>query len=95
MFRNIWGTVCHHNWDAADAKVVCRQLGLPYNNAQPVGAAVFGEGTGQIWLDYVNCRGSESSLDECRNYNYPWGVHDYCDHSEDAGVVCTDGNDPN
>ena len=50
-----------------------------------LGGAYFGSGSGDILLDNVVCRGTESSLFEC-NTN-PIGQHN-CDHSEDAGVRC-------
>ena len=79
-----WGTVCDDHWDIKDAKVVCRKLGF-VSAISAHYSARFGRGSGSIWLDSVNCTGSESSLTACGNNG--WGSHD-CSHSEDASVVC-------
>ncbi|XP_038069843.1 deleted in malignant brain tumors 1 protein-like [Patiria miniata] len=78
-----WGTVCDDLWDLSDATVVCRQLG--YGNALYArSSAYFGQGSGRIKYDDVNCRGDESMLHLC-----PLSTNKYCRHTEDAGVVCS------
>ena len=47
--------------------------------------AAFGPGSGQIWLDNVQCEEDSTSFDECDHAQ--WGVHD-CSHSEDVSVRC-------
>lgn len=79
-----WGTVCDDLWDSVDADVVCRQLGYP-GAVQEYGGSYFGEGTGRIWLDNVECRGLESNIEDCKKNDI--GVHN-CGHHEDAGVEC-------
>ena len=47
--------------------------------------AHFGSGTGPIYLDNVDCNGTESNLTSCEQSSY---VSCYYGHSEDAGVRC-------
>ncbi|NXI95021.1 MARCO protein, partial [Psophia crepitans] len=76
-----WGTICDDGWGTPDGTVVCRMLG--YSRALSTFTA--SPGTGQIWLDDVNCSGSEDSIFDCPKPN--WGVNN-CSHNEDAGVEC-------
>ncbi|MCI4388681.1 hypothetical protein PGIGA_G00088820 [Pangasianodon gigas] len=79
-----WGTVCGVGWDMKDAAVVCREL----HCGEAVDAPQyghFGPGSGPIWMFFVECSGSESTLKDCGSR----GRGDYCGHGEDAGVTCS------
>ncbi|XP_067248164.1 scavenger receptor cysteine-rich type 1 protein M130-like [Chanodichthys erythropterus] len=84
--RGQWGTVCDDFWDLADAAVVCRELdcGEPID---ALGDAHFGPGSGPIWMSYVMCTGSESTLKNCGSGG--WGRSN-CNHNKDAGVICSE-----
>ncbi|CAB4041553.1 Deleted in malignant brain tumors 1, partial, partial [Paramuricea clavata] len=84
-YQGRWGTVCDDDWDLNDARVVCRQLGLQ-DAETAYKKSYFGRGTGQFWLDDVNCTGHEESLISCRHRGM--GNHD-CSHVENAGVRCS------
>uniref|UniRef100_F6VC89 SRCR domain-containing protein n=1 Tax=Ornithorhynchus anatinus TaxID=9258 RepID=F6VC89_ORNAN len=80
-----WGTVCDNSWDLRSAEVVCRQLDCG-SAVAALGEAIYGQGTGPIWLDDVTCRGQEASLWDCPAK--PMGQSD-CGHKEDAAVKCS------
>lgn len=79
-----WGTVCDDGWNMVAAAVVCKELGCGKPVRVP-GNAHFGQGSGRIWLEEIKCRGSESTLKNCKSSG--WGVSN-CDHTEDAGIIC-------
>ena len=79
-----WGTVCGIFWDIRDATVVCRQLGYSRAVSAKSGAH-YGEGSGNIWMNDVSCRGDETSLHFCP---FSDGRNTFCDHSQDVGVIC-------
>ena len=98
--NGIWGTVCHHYWDSNDAQVACYQLGhSKYGKTEntrkikvffSLGAIAYNDGhfrsgDGSIFLDNVQCLGTESNILDC-NHNVI-GVHD-CSDRKDAGIAC-------
>ena len=87
-YNGEWGTVCDDGWDLNDAQVVCRQLG--FGPAIIVrDNAYYGESSGQIWLDDLNCTGTELTLYECSHSG--WGAEN-CNSTEGAGVRCAVSN---
>uniref|UniRef100_A0A8C6ET03 SRCR domain-containing protein n=1 Tax=Marmota marmota marmota TaxID=9994 RepID=A0A8C6ET03_MARMA len=80
-----WGSICDDSWDLNDAHVVCRQLGCGVALEATI-SAHFGEGSGPVWLDEVNCTGQEAHVWQCPSQG--WGQHN-CSHKEDAGVICS------
>ena len=64
---------------------IAMYLSINYTGATARCCAAFGQGTGSIVLDNVNCAGTETTLLSCPAN--PLGSHN-CAHSEDAGVVC-------
>ena len=82
-----WGTVCDDSWSSSDATVACRQMGFVGVSVSDSSRFGSGASTQNILLDDVACRGSESQLIDC---NYDGHTAD-CSHSEDVGIVCTNG----
>ena len=82
--RGEWGTACDDRFDMREARVICKQLN--YRDAVDVKhIGFFGTGKGKIWMDGLECTGTETELSKCKFNGF--GKND-CKHREDAGVIC-------
>ncbi|NXU57625.1 LOXL3 oxidase, partial [Turnix velox] len=90
FYNDEWGTICDDDFTLANAHVLCRHLGFVAATGW-AHSAKYGKGVGRIWLDNVNCGGSEKSIGDCKHRG--WGNSD-CSHEEDAGVICKDERIP-
>ncbi len=84
LYHGEWGTVCDLGWSHLDATLVCQYLG--YASGEARHAAVYGEGTGVIWMEGGECKQQHKRFIDC--YPRKWG-NTNCQHSSDAGVVCS------
>ncbi|XP_062608301.1 deleted in malignant brain tumors 1 protein-like [Saccostrea cucullata] len=82
MIKGEWQNVCDRGWGKTDADVTCKSLG--YSGGLPVLSSLFGEGGGEIWLNGINCNGSEDSLLKCRQST----IGSSSCSGGAAGVVC-------
>ena len=82
-YNGIWGTVCHDYFNDVAAGVVCYTLG--YGHGGQVINNQYSAGSGEIWLDDIQCNGTETSIADCQHSG--WGNHN-CGHGEDVSVSC-------
>lgn len=82
-----------NTFDDKAAKVVCRMLGYPTENAAAIHESsplYFGKGGGRIDMRLygVHCHGNENTLYDCPHYSNDSNLMYY--HTYDVGVACMD-----
>ena len=83
FYNGEWGTICSDEFDENDAAVVCHQAG--YGPPVRYWIDPGHRRHGRIWLDDLQCDGTEDTLSECQSST--WGDTN-CDHTQDIFVEC-------
>ncbi|XP_053387279.1 deleted in malignant brain tumors 1 protein-like [Mercenaria mercenaria] len=84
LVNGTWGTICDTNFDSADATVICKMFGLEYSSFIIKAKHYSGKGSGPIYVDKLNCTGTESHINLCS-----YEISNHCTHYDDVAVVCT------
>ncbi|XP_064384592.1 deleted in malignant brain tumors 1 protein-like isoform X4 [Halichondria panicea] len=87
--NNAWGSVCKNSFNSPEADVVCNRI----PGFTGVGAIVsVGNGTSPIFLDSLQCIGTETSLVDCADELRPVGITN-CQKDNVVIVQCADLNE--
>ncbi|XP_055045873.2 scavenger receptor cysteine-rich type 1 protein M130 [Misgurnus anguillicaudatus] len=83
IYTDDWGTVCDQDLDSIEGNMICTEAGCGPLQSVKTGA-FYGQGTGPLLTDDLNCYGNESAVINCE-----WDNHtDACDHKHDVSVIC-------
>ncbi|XP_077207064.1 scavenger receptor cysteine-rich domain-containing protein DMBT1-like [Paroedura picta] len=85
FYEGVWGTICDDQFGMNESQVVCKQLDCG-NTTRVLGWSYFGNGSGPIMLDQVQCEGNEPAIWNCSHSD--WYGSD-CGHNEDISVICS------
>ncbi len=83
-YKGAFGSVCGDSFGTSEAATVCHQLGFA-GVSRGAPCCQFGQTSGEIWWDNVDCGTGEVWLANCIHRR--WGVED-CRHGQDVGEVC-------
>ena len=85
-YNGQWGSVCYYGWNYQDTYVICRQLGFG-TYGYYYSSYLFGQGSGPVWLEDLECTGSESTIASCGHLGL--NVTRNCrNYHEDVGIRC-------
>lgn len=74
--------MCDDKFGNIDASVACKSMGNI--GGELITSADTPDGTGQIWIDQLNCSGTETSILDC-----PMNLRkSTCQHTDDIGITC-------
>ncbi|XP_060530053.1 lysyl oxidase homolog 3 [Cylas formicarius] len=84
LYNDTWCSIRDDMWSSEDAAVVCQQIGCSASESMATKRNYFGVPKRKIWLESVNCLGTEQNILKCKLGN----LERYDDGSSGAGVIC-------
>ncbi|XP_053387314.1 scavenger receptor cysteine-rich type 1 protein M130-like [Mercenaria mercenaria] len=85
LMNGTWGTICSTSFSWDETRAICYILyGTTSYEAYFTSSYSYGEGTGPVHIDNLDCKGTVTDINECA---YSLDVS-CADHSRDVAVVC-------